>query len=519
MTEPGSDGGPDPTIMVVDDEPSNLQLVKFALMREKFPCNLVLLGSAAEALDYLGGHSVNLIVLDVMMPEMDGFETFQRIKDNPAWADIPVIFLSAVHEPRYIIRGLEMGAVDYIGKPMISQVLTARFQAVLRTRYLQRELKRRNAELESANRLKDEFLSFCSHDLRAPMSAIELTCQMLSDTAERVGSGEAQELIGRIVNQTRLARRLVENLLDMNKLDEGKLIPRPTFFAPRELLRGCIEDHRPMILAKGLTLDLDCQAAEAIGFGDREMIAQAIRNILGNAVKYAQGNVRMQSRLEGLSGEDAGTWTVSITDDGPGFPGGDAESIFRKYSHDNQGGAGYGLGLYIAQQTAGLHQGEISAESRPDDETTLTLRLPIVFRRDALPDLSRHSDASVRIIAGAKETAELLEHVLLEVGLVDVEQCALACDPAQEFGADPPDLAVVDLASSAVETAPLMRFIDRGHSLTRWIFFGSAEELTEVARLAGPAIAGLRTPPNPIAYLRTVKALMDDRLEPMADSG
>ncbi|MCH8882542.1 MAG: hypothetical protein IIA41_03470, partial [SAR324 cluster bacterium] len=139
--------------------------------------------------------------------------------------------------------------------------------------------------------------------------------------------------------------------------------------------------------------------------------------------------------------------------------------------------------------------------------------------RDALPDLSRHSDASVRIIAGAKETAELLEHVLLEVGLVDVEQCALACDPAQEFGADPPDLAVVDLASSAVETAPLMRFIDRGHSLTRWIFFGSAEELTEVARLAGPAIAGLRTPPNPIAYLRTVKALMDDRLEPMADSG
>jgi len=361
-------GDAEPTIVVIDDEPANLQIIKMAVVREQFRCNLVLLDGARKGLDFLEHHPVDLLLLDVVMPGMNGFEMFAQLKAEPRWADIPVIFLSAVNETRYIIQGLEMGAVDYIGKPLISQVLTARFRSVLRMKFLQRELRKRNQELEDANRLKDEFLSFCSHDLRAPISAIELTCQFLSDqfVTDTAGKAppEAQELLERIVNQTRLARRLVENLLDMNKIEEGRVVPQPTFFSPRELLQGCVQDHQPMILARNLAIEEDLPAENIVCFGDREMIAQAIRNVLGNAVKFARKRIRVLSRVEGAQAEAGGLWRLEIADDGMGLPPGQEEAIFNKYAKSDLRGPGYGLGLYIAQQTIRLHHGTISARSR-----------------------------------------------------------------------------------------------------------------------------------------------------------
>ena len=115
---------PKPRIMVVDDEPANLQVIRMVVVREKFPCDLILFENGQAGLDYLNDHRVDLILLDVVMPGMNGFEMFAKMRENPEWAEIPVIFLSAIQEPEYIIRGLEMGASDYVGKPIISQVLT-----------------------------------------------------------------------------------------------------------------------------------------------------------------------------------------------------------------------------------------------------------------------------------------------------------------------------------------------------------------------------------------------------------
>jgi len=498
----------EPTILVIDDEPANLLLIKMAVSREQFRCNLVLLDSARKGLEFLDGHEADLILLDVVMPVMNGFEMFARLKADSRWSEIPVIFLSAVNEPQYIIQGLEMGAVDYIGKPLISQVLTARFRSVLRMRFLQRELRKRNAEMENANRLKDELLSFCSHDLRAPIAAIELTCQFLRDVLADEGRKAPDSLIERILNQTRLARRLVENLLDMHKIEEGKLVTQPTFFSPHELLRGCADDQQPLLLARNLRFELEQADASTICFGDRELIAQMVRNVLGNAIKFARSRVGIRSRLEPEPGIANGWWLLDISDDGPGFPPGSEYELFSKYARGEPRQGGYGLGLYIAQQTAHLHNGSIAARSNLQGSTVISIRLPLAFHHDAIPDLSTVSHSRVRVLANAKPMAELLESVLLEGGLVHVQNGQGGSSVLEEIAASPPDLAVVDLGSSPVEAPRLLKLIEQQPPRLRWLLVGSAEELLEFQRQSAAPIPAVECPLNPVAYLRRVEALL-----------
>lgn len=502
---------PKPRIMVIDDEPANLQVVKMVVLREHFHCDLVLMEDAQKALERLRGEPVDLILLDVVMPRMNGFEMYEALRQEPELADIPVIFLSAVQEPEYITRGLEMGAADYIGKPIISQVLTARIRSVLRMKFLQSELKQRNAELQSANHLKDEFLSICSHDLRSPLSAIELICQLLQETVPEGEAETSQELIGRIFNQTKLARTLVENLLDLNKIEEGKVVAQPTFFSLQELLEGCVEDQQPIMLAKNVRFRQAPVAERAVCFGDREMIAQMVRNLLGNAVKFARASVSLVHRLEGLERDDGGTWVLQVTDDGQGISPEQVKTIFDKYTTTDLHNAGYGLGLYISHQTVKLHNGTIHVDSRPNESTTLTVRLPLVFDRERLPDLSDISRTAVRIYSSSRDTANLLENVLLEAGLVYVTTEAPEDVTVEQVQAEPPDVAVIDLQSSPLDYFPLVRLMNNEELPTRWVFLGSAEELESTRILTARPHAGLQRPVNPARYLRTVKSLMADR--------
>ena len=130
-----------PRIMVVDDDPANLQVIRMVVVREKFLCDLILFENGQAGLDYLNDHRVDLILLDVVMPGMNGFEMFAKLRENPAWSEIPVIFLSAIQEPEYIIRGFDMGASDYLGKPIISQVLTDRLGACFGLNFFVKDFK------------------------------------------------------------------------------------------------------------------------------------------------------------------------------------------------------------------------------------------------------------------------------------------------------------------------------------------------------------------------------------------
>ena len=280
-----------PRVLIVDDDESHLQFIKMIIMKGPFACDLVLCSDPSWALDYVKSNRVDLVLLDVMMPDIDGFEVNSVLKADPNTADTPVIFLTSTQETDSVVRAYESGAVDFIAKPINSAVLTARMQAVLQRIRLENELRLRNQELEELNRFKDEMISVCSHDLRAPLAAIDVICQGLAQLHGAEDQVEGKRQVDKIINQSRMARRLVENLLDYDKIEEGMLIPSPSFFQVRDFLELCAEQEQPLIQAKQFEFSVNLPEADIIGFGDRELLAQAVRNILGNAIKYAGSKI------------------------------------------------------------------------------------------------------------------------------------------------------------------------------------------------------------------------------------
>ena len=497
-----------PRIMMIDDELSNLQIVKLILTRENFSSDLVMFSSGREALEYLRANSVDLILLDLAMPDMTGFDVMTRLRENHATADIPVIFLSAYQDTEYILRAFELGATDFIGKPIISPILMARIQHLIESRRLQGALRKSNDELVNINRLKDELLSICSHDLRAPLSAIELICQFLTDSVGGRSEQSPAELINRIVAQSRLARRLVENLLDLNRIEEGRLIPSPSFFSVAELVHDCGGDELPALEARGLKLETKLPPADVLCFGDREMLSQVLHNLLNNAAKFARDRIVMSAEGADITAEQGGRLRLAVADDGRGIPEAQRQVVFEKYAKLEVQGGGSGLGLYISRQMVELHHGQIAIQSQAGPGTQFVIMLPNVFRADQLPELSSLHRRRVVVVSASRPTAQLLESVLVEAGMIEVTQvgdeAALegAMQPAQ------PDLVVLDGQAGALGQKLLaLCAADAVAAVPRWVVFGEGPGHDAVnAAVSGAVLIG--APLNPLVYLRAVRDLL-----------
>lgn len=502
-----SDLGMIPKIMIVDDDESHLQFIKLILLRESMTCELILYSNAPEALEYLRKTEVDLVLLDLMMPEMDGFEMMDALKGRESTAGIPVIFLTSTQDTDYVVRAFEHGAVDYIAKPINSAILTARVLAVLQRKYLENELKLRNQELERINRFKDELLSVCSHDLRSPLAAIEVICHSLKADMGENSPPAGKGPVDRIVKQSRLARRLVENFLDYNKIEEGMLVPSPTLFMARELLTACVEDEQPLIFAGELELELTLPDEETIVFGDRELLAQAVRNVLGNAIKFAKGRIALTGGLRQAEAERGGHLVITVTDDGPGIKPELIGKVFEKYSKQDPGASGTGLGLYITKVAVELHGGTISADSKPGEVTSFTISIPHAFRRERLPDLSEFAETEVLIVSGSKTTALLLESLLQEGGMLRVGSVTTEKTPEEAVLADPPRLVVADLNSAGLNLFHMAKIINKAQPSLRWIFYGSTSEVESFSKLVNVPYAHLETPFNPLVYLNLFASL------------
>jgi two-component system sensor histidine kinase/response regulator len=506
LTTAGPQDRQRPRIVIVDDDPAHLQVVKIILTREALVAELHLFEEPIKALEYLETGRVNLILLDVGMSQMDGFAVFERIRNAGPNQATPVIFLTAFKETETILRAFEMGAADVLGKPLISPILIARIRAILDTQDLQRQLRQRNEELEASNRLKDEMLSICSHDLRSPLSAIDLICQFLQ---EERGKQSKAVLVNRIVNQSRLARRLVDNLLDLNRIEEGMLVPTPSFFRIRDLIASCADDEGPMMQARGLRLEQALPEDNLLCFADREMIAQVLRNLLGNAIKFTRSTVSLGTRMLHADDPSGGAIEIVISDDGPGVSAEELPSIFDKYRKGDQRNLGSGLGLFISRKMLELHGGRIEVRSAPGKGAHFTLSLPNVFPVSAMPDLSGMTEGHVLVLSASKQNALLLEGILVEASLVHVSK-----DWSPDAAAERPlpQLIVLDAQLPPREVlgqiAPLLKAAQVSPA---WILIGSeAEAGTLLPWIAGQA-QRLATPLNPLVFLRRVETLLAER--------
>ncbi len=495
-------------IVVVDDDPGHLQVVKIIMMREDLPCDLKLFQDPREALAHLERESADLVIMDLAMPHLDGFETFKRMQASPATRGVPVIFLSAYKETDYMLRAFEMGAADYLQKPISSPILSARIQAILHTQDLQNELRLRNQELEHINRLKDEMLSICSHDLRSPLSAIDLICQFLKEALTGNSAHSKMVLVNRIVNQSRLARRLVDNLLDLNRIEEGMLVPMPSFFKMRDLMAACTEDEAPMMQARQIQLKAELPPEDLLCFGDREMIAQMVRNILGNATKFARSRVSLEYALIPPSGTAAGAITLTIADDGPGIAALELTQLFEKYGKLDKSTMGSGLGLYISRNIVERHGGRVTAQSALGQGSTFVVELPNTFPAADLPSMEDLGETPALVLSASKATSLLLESVLVEAGMLrvarEVKEVPAPTEPLL------PAAVVVDAQAPPFEDlARLGRTLSEEQQAgLPWIVCGSESQIRALHHWVRGPISQLEFPVNPVRYLQLMRAAL-----------
>ena len=511
LSPASAETGAIPRILIVDDDETHLEFIKAVILKEELNCELTLCSSAEEALEFVGANPVELVLLDVMMPGMDGTEMNRRLKEKPQTAAVPVIFLTSSRQTEALVQAYESGAVDFISKPVNAAVLMARMQGILRRISLENELTLRNQELEQINRFKDELLSVCSHDLRAPLAAIEVICQVLGESLGPERGAEAGRQVDKIVNQSRLARRLVENLLHYHKIEEGMLVPAPSFFEVRELLATCAEQEQPMVQVKGLALRTGLPEEEIVAFGDRELLAQAVRNILGNATKYAKSTISMAATVRDMTGEGGGRLHIAITDDGPGIEPEMSGQIFQKYAKADPCASGSGLGLYIASKAVEAQGGTIEVTSHPGHATTFGIELPHAYFRGQLPDLSAVNEARGVVVSASTATAELLESVLLEAGMLYVDNHTGDADGPALLEPDRPAFVVVDLEKPAFNVFDLVKLINGAGKDIHWIFYGAAGKVDSIAKSLQRPCARLAPPLNPLVYLDLIGGLLQGK--------
>jgi signal transduction histidine kinase len=339
--------------------------------------------SGEEALELLLVHDFALALLDVQMPGMDGFELAEFMRGNERSRHIPIIFLTAGSADLVRrFRGYEAGAVDFIRKPIEADILRSKAE-VFFDLYSQRrqiiaqrdELASLAGALQAADRRKNEFLAVLGHELRNPIMALGGGLSLLE---RREGTDIAREIRGQMGRHVRHVSRLIEDLLDIARIDQGKISLKKERLLLQDVLAFAVESAQPYIDAARHRLILDIEPEPIWLDADHARLVQIVSNLLGNAAKYTPpgGEVRLSTGL-------VGDWIeIDVSDTGIGISADMQEKIFDLFAQvkgaSGGGQEGLGIGLALVKQLAELHGGTISLKSSaPGEGSTFEVRLPV----------------------------------------------------------------------------------------------------------------------------------------------
>jgi len=435
-----TDLGPDPfrypslavparDILVVDDVPANVTAVEAALA--PLGRRLVTARSGAEALARLLEEDFALILLDVQMPTMDGYECAKLIRARERSRRIPIIFITAHrHEEEDVLRAYQLGAVDFLFKPIHADVLRAKAQVFvelqdrtcelaqkaeelrlaqlreherlldaqrrrLEAEALQREMEqqrrqseelaRLNDQLAVADRRKDEFLAILAHELRNPLAPIQTSLELVRRNPERPVPPRVLEILER---QFRHVTRLVDDLLDISRITAGKIELRKEPLSLAEIVEQAVVASKPTVDAKRHALIVDAPVDDTVVLGDPVRLVQVISNILNNAAKYTDAGGRIE--LSWSHGADGSI--VRISDNGRGIAPELLARIFDMFVQEragSDGAGGLGLGLALVRRLVELHGGTVAARSPGrGGGSTFEIHLPAC---DDQPARERHT--------------------------------------------------------------------------------------------------------------------------------
>ena len=412
-------------ILLVDDQPA--RLLSYQTILEELNQNLITARSGIEALERLMKDDFALVLLDVSMPGMDGFETAAMIHDHPRFERTPIIFVTGVHDTEFDrLKGYKVGAVDYVSIPIVPEILRSKVAVLVelhlqrielqelnehlsrantalqaeKTRELEalnRDLQAANAELAQANlalqgeigerrraeialkeadRRKDEFLAILAHELRNPLAPIRNAVEIMARVSvEHPQINWSREVIDR---QSTHLTRLVDDLLDISRITRGviKLAKEPVNVGT--LVARAVETLQPLIAEYGHGLTIDCPDDSLVVVGDVTRLTQVLGNLLNNAVKYTNPGGRIE-----LTVHRSGDWVeMCVRDDGIGIPEDSLPKLFHLFSRlkgsEDRTAGGLGIGLALVRTLVEMHDGSVTVASGGTNRgSVFTVRLPL----------------------------------------------------------------------------------------------------------------------------------------------
>ncbi|MEP0857348.1 hybrid sensor histidine kinase/response regulator [Trichocoleus sp. DQ-U1] len=361
-------------ILVVDDSPDNLFLVQTILEEEGY--EITLAENGRSALNEIEQSPPDLVLLDVMMPGMDGYEVTRRVRDNTKLPFIPILLITA-HDHASVVEGLDTGADDFIRKPVQVDELLARVRSLLR-------LKHSVDERDQIARQREDFVSWLTHDLRTPIVAAERMLALFRQGALGELSPGMQEAIATMDRSNRNLLAMVNTLLEVYRYEAGR---KTLSFSPidlRKLLQEVVQELSPLAEEKNLTLKLDLGDSadnHPLDFkvvGDRMEIHRVLTNLIGNAIKFTDnGSVTVHASVGSHTSNSANSAIViDVNDTGPGITLEDQKVLFERFRQGNHKRSGSGLGLHLSRRIVEAHQGEIEVKSELGKGSLFRVRLP-----------------------------------------------------------------------------------------------------------------------------------------------
>ena len=355
-----------PLILIVDDNLPNLQVLGEILESEGF--DIALANNGEQACKMVLTTLPDLVLLDIMMPGMNGYDVCDNLRDNPDTREIPVIFLTAKTQPDDILSGFQHGGVDYIVKPFQSAELLARVRTHV-------ELKRSRQKLKELIASKDRFFSILSHDLKSAISGIITLVEATLNDLDHNSTENLSEDLTIVAKSGRHLYRLLENLLDWATVQSGAMPCRPAEIVVSELATVVLDLFQGHIASKQLALVNETCPDHTV-LADYDMTLTVMRNLVSNAIKFSQPG----GRITISSNRNANSIYVSVSDNGVGIPSDDLSKLFQVDTNFSTPGTqkekGTGLGLVLCRELLLKNGGDIRVESTPGEGTTFTFHLP-----------------------------------------------------------------------------------------------------------------------------------------------
>ena len=361
-------------ILIVDDVVSNVLLLKILLTNEKFQVCTAANGN--QCIEMAQKEKPDLILLDVMMPDINGFDTAVILKKDEATRDIPIIFLTALNNPSDLVKGFQVGANDFLTKPFNKEELVMRVMHQIELVAAKRTIVRQNEELRRTINNRDKMYSVIAHDLRSPMASIRMVLNLAVNVVSREMVGdEIFSLLDKANRESEDTHDLLDNLLKWTKSQTGRLNVVYQNIDLDDIVPGVVDIFHMIAEMKKINLQYIPSNEKLIVHGDNDMLKTIIRNFISNAIKFSSEG----KGVEVFCTREGDFARISVRDHGVGISPERVETIFHKgdTTYGTSGEEGSGLGLQLCEDFARKNGGEAQVESVLGEGSTFSFTVPL----------------------------------------------------------------------------------------------------------------------------------------------